>query len=568
MCGFRFWRWGASALATVSLMLSASLYSQEAVEFTNALWAVNLGSEIKWQRLTLADRPLIQTDKSLLGIDGATGKRLWEIAGLVIDHNDVNEIGDLLILNVRKGLNADEPRTVAVDTLTGKVRWQNESIKGRTLTILRLPERNRMLLVNSQKTSKSKASTIAGGEMLLSVKPELYAVDIDTGNIAWTAEYRLTVDLLKGTSTFGSTEFTITGLPQPIVLGNALIVPWSGLTRYETSTGRLGWVASYKTANKRQTTFKDTRDAEYTNAFTIADGVAYTSAVGVVRAIDLSSGKTLWTAKGMGTAVPQLFIEQDRVYAKMGGVFYQPGHSRYVGIGKNGMAALDKRTGSVVWKYTTAEGEMTNAVRWRDGFVLADASNIYGIGSDGAELFRHPLHFGSDPPYLSQIRGDDLEVRSEQHRAAFNLRDGVEMYTVTIPKAGVPPWRTVTAVGVRVAARVGAAAALPVLGQVLIDPIDRAVRIATAPIDRAKAQKPGATPDNAKYDFFLAATEEDKQSTSIVRVDRTTGEKSIVANYGRGDVTSELDMLYGRMYSSYKATLAAHNLFGPRADAH
>jgi outer membrane protein assembly factor BamB len=551
-------RWKGAAITIAVMLLGTANFASRAVPAgtQGALWTVRLESRIRWQRVTSVDLSLVQTEKGIHGIRGFDGSQEWELPGLVVERSDVSEIGGLLILNVRNKQNARDPRTMAVETVTGTVRWENESIPGRSLALGPLPEPGRMLLVNSREISKSQLSTIGGGQLRLSVKPRLYAVDINTGRVEWEQVYPRPVDLFKDTSTFGTTQFTIAGLPDPIVTEEALVIPWSGLTKYRARDGKREWMTKYHTTNDR------TRDVYGMNAFTIVDNIAYTTGVGVVRAVDLRNGRTLWSVKGLGQAVPQLFIEEARVYAKTGGVFYDSGKSKYTGLGKNGFAALDRRSGKVLWKYTSAEADTTNAVRWGNALLFADARNVYGVGLTGIELFRYPLHFGADSPWLAEIDGNDLLVlKSDHHRTAFDLRERVQRYDIDILKPEVAPWRRVVAVGVRAAVRVGTRVALPAAGQILSDPINRLAAIATGRLSMPLAQKLHAAPSQERFDIFLSSAEEDKTSTRIVRLDKTTGETTTLAQYGRRDVMTEVDMTFGRVYSAEGNMLAAHRVF-------
>lgn len=550
----------ALCLATQAVPYATRSQAQNAAatDIKGALWTLNLPAEIKWHRSTLFDVPLIQTEKGLYGINGATGEQLWEIPGVVVERDDVSEVADVLVVNVRKTQAEDEePRTMAVETLTGKVRWDNPKIEGRTLAAMPVLDRGQILLVNSKKISKSTAVAMAkqfalgfGGNKKLSVKPEFYAVDVATGNVAWHDEYPNKVDLFKGTSTFGGTEFTITGSPAPTIDGDDLFVPWAGFAKYDLKSGKRGWMVEY------DTTIEDTHQ---TGTYVLKDGTAYTSEQGVVRAIALDSGKTLWTAKGFGQAVPQLFVEPDRVYAKVGGVFYNSNAGKYVSAGKKAFVALGRSDGKVLWKFDKISEDTTNAVRWQNGFVFADAKTVYGIGDDGKELFRQQVKFGSHPPYSCQLADNDLlEIRSEQQRALFNIQSRSQVYNIEVPRPDVPVWKRLVAIGIAVGGSY-AGGALGSSGSIVKQLAGVATIVSTQILATKLASRPS---DVDRFDFFLSAADDDKNAKSIVRVNRLTGEKRTVAAYGALDVSPVLDTTYGRVYSSYKSTLVAHNLMG------
>ena len=131
-------RWLAVGLlcgsAVVWLLARPTAAAQDDA-FAGALWTVEFPANIEWHRSTLYDVPLIQTERGLTGINGATGEKLWELPGLVVERDDVNELVDLLLINARDGTQGNrQARALAVDVLTGAVRWESPDITGRTLT--------------------------------------------------------------------------------------------------------------------------------------------------------------------------------------------------------------------------------------------------------------------------------------------------------------------------------------------------------------------------------------------------------------------------------------------------
>ena len=553
---------GSILVSTLSVASPAAQSTDDGLE--GAVWTVELPAEIQWHRSTLFDVPLIQTERGLRGINGSTGETLWEISGLVVERDDVSEFVDLLLINARDGT-ADngQARALAVEVLTGAVRWENRDIAGRTLITLPLLDEGQLLLVNSERVSTSNVAGAArslgrrfgfgggGDDDGLNEKPWLALADLASGTVRWNEEYREDVRFIKSASTLGSTQFTLAGLSQPGVDEGDLYVPWSGFARYDLQTGRPDWFVEYDTLDD---------DLFGAGTYVIQDGVAYTSEKGEVRAIDLADGDVKWRARGLGDVVPQLFVEGDRVYAKLGGMLFHSGNGQYEAVGDRGFAAFNAANGRRLWKYDDVVHQTTNAIAWNDGFLFADHSYVYGISRDGEELLRQPIDFNEDfPPYLCQLRDGLLEIRSVQQRALFNIEDGSELYNLEFEPPGsgeMSGWQRFTVTGTAMAGRM--------VGGMLLGSGSITTRVAgLATImgtDMMAARMTERWTRADQYDFFLTAAENDRGSTNIVRVDRATGSTETIVAYGDEDVSPELDRVYGRAYTAVDRTLYAHDL--------
>ena len=67
------------------------------------------------------------------------------------------------------------------------------------------------------------------------------------------------------------------------------------------------------------------------NAQAIMDGdVVYTSAKGVIRAIDRNTGAIKWTSSDFGAAVAQMDMDGNLIFGRMGGAFYENNSKNWI----------------------------------------------------------------------------------------------------------------------------------------------------------------------------------------------------------------------------------------------
>ena len=527
-----------------------------------ALWTVELPSDIEWHRSTLYDVPLIQTDRGLRGINGATGETLWDLPGVVVERDDVSEVVDLLLVNAREGTaDNDQERTLAVEVLTGTIRWESRDMSGRTLVTLPRLADGQLVLVNSDRISRSGVAGTArslgkrfgfgggGGDDDdgFREKPTLLLADIGTGNVLWDEDYAEDVRFNKA---LGGGQFTLAGLTRPRIEGDAVYVAWSGFARYDLASGRNTWFVEYDTSV----------DNVYgAGTYVIEDGVAYTAERGEVRAIDLTDGGVKWRARGLGDVVPELHVGGDRVYAKIGGVLFNADDGRYVGVGDRGFAAFNAANGRRLWKYDDVDGPTTNAIAWNGGFLFADHANVYGLGADGEELLRQPIDFNEEfPPYFVRIVDGLLEIRSEQQRAMFNIEEGSELYNLAFeqPRREMSAWQEYTVAGTSMAGRMVSGTLFG--GGGLTNLLaSRAAMMGSEMVAESMAERWNEV---EQYDYFLTTAETGRDSQSIVRVNRSTGTTETIVAYGDSDVSPELDRVNGRAYTAVDRTLYAHDL--------
>jgi outer membrane protein assembly factor BamB len=178
--------------------------------------------------------------------------------------------------------------------LTGTTVWQTEKMFGYTVEIAPLYSRDMLVFLTIRDNRINKD------------KPDIYALKMSTGELLWQNEYTEKVDLygiekkkrggasamLLGSGGGASNRFDLKGENPPIFDGDSIYMTYAGLHRYNLADGKLVWKTIYDVTDG---------SLKNTNGQAIVDGdTIYTSAQGIIRAIDKNSGAVKWTTKDFG----------------------------------------------------------------------------------------------------------------------------------------------------------------------------------------------------------------------------------------------------------------------------
>src|SRR6185295_8602995 len=162
-----------------------------------------------------------------------------------------------------------------------------------------------------------------------------------------------------------------------------LYVFYEGVTSFDARTGK----------EKTREKFKVNEEGlALTEAAPVVDeAFIYTSGRGHVRAISRATGKVEWEAKDLGVT-PELVVMGRVLFARTGGQFTRLKDGETIERGPYGVAAIDSRTGKVLWRYKGADKGITNLV-FPDAasIVLADHDDLITIDAGtGKRLSRTP----------------------------------------------------------------------------------------------------------------------------------------------------------------------------------
>lgn len=336
-------------------------------------------------------------NKTIAMLDGATGKQIWTRSDIGdIKEDEYTELPGtpLLLISDNSGWAQRKTKLYALDTLTGATVWQTEKMLGYTVEVAPLYKKDMIVFLTIRDNRMNKD------------KPDIFALRMSTGELLWQNEYTEKVDLygvekkkrggagamLLGSGGGASDRFNLDGENPPIFDGDSMYMTYAGLHRYNLADGKLVWKTIYDVTDG---------SLKNTNGQAIIDGdVIYTSAQGIIRAIDKTSGAVKWTTKDFGKGgIAEMQLLGDTVYGRMGGQFYSGKKGEWQKKSPIGVVALNKTTGSTNWIYEGAKNSITNMMILPDDntLLVADEKNLIGLDllSQGKvkEAYKIPLKF-------------------------------------------------------------------------------------------------------------------------------------------------------------------------------
>jgi outer membrane protein assembly factor BamB len=444
-----------------------------------SLWTHKPASDIKWYRVTDVGTLLVGSKGALYALDGETGQQVWSRADLAgSEEFEVEAIPGtpLLLVSDTSGTFRKGTRLFALDVLSGQNIWETEKMKGATVAVEPVYEKDLVLLVTVDNNSANKA------------KPRVTALRMTTGELVWESEYPDNVDLYgieRGGKYFP--KFDLSGANPPLYDADSVYFTYAGLHRYSLEDGRLLWGTKYDVTEG---------SIKRGNAQAVIDGdTIYTSAKGQLRAIDKQTGAVRWTSKDFGGAVAEMKLGGEHIYGRLGGAFYDFSKREYVAKKPFGVAAVDRKTGATVWYYDKASDSITNMMLLPEAntVLVADAKSLIGIDSASAgkvkESYKVKLEFknnlgaagtaakvakfgfgglgaigkggGDDrdePVALYRRENGTVVVAGKQHLLAFDPRARQIMWSVKYEAPGVPGWQKIAMAGLTALAYTSATA--------------------------------------------------------------------------------------------------------------
>lgn len=443
------------------------------------LWSHKPASDIKWYRVTDVGSVLVGAKGALYALDGETGREAWsrsDLAGAEEFEVDTIPGTPLVFVSDTSGKIRKGTKLYALDLLSGQTIWETEKLKGATVAVEPVYEKDLVLLVTVENNSANRA------------KPKITALRMTTGELVWEADYPDSVDLYaveRGSKWFP--KFDLSGANPPVYDEDSVYFTYAGLHRYALADGRLLWGTKYDVTEG---------SIKRGNAQALIAGDAvYTSAKGQLRAIDKQTGAVRWASKDFGGAVAEMRLGGGVLYGRLGGAFYDFSKREYVNKKPFGVAAVDQGTGATLWYYEGAKDSITNMAVLPDQnlVLLADAKHLIGLDSASAgkvkEAFKVKLEFKNNLGAAATVAkvakfgfgglgalgkggGDDRDepvalyrrengtvvVQGRQHLLAFDPRTRAIVWSTKYEAPGVPGWQKIAMAGLTALAYTSATA--------------------------------------------------------------------------------------------------------------
>ena len=432
----------------------------------------------KWYALMETGNVTVGVQNGVTMLDGANGKVVWQRGDLGdIKEEEYTELPGtpLLLISDNSGWAQRKTKITALDTLTGETVWQTDKMLGFTAEVTPIYKKDMIVFITIQDNRRNKD------------KPDVFALKMSTGELLWQSEYSEKVDLYGiekkkrgatasmffGSGGGASDRFDLKGENPPIIDGDSMYMTYAGLHRYNLADGKLIWKTIYDVTDG---------SLKNTNGQAIFDGdVIYTSAQGIIRALDKNTGAIKWTTKDFGKGgISEMQLYNGVVYGRMGGQFFSGKKGEWQKKGPIGVVALDKATGNTNWIYTGAKESITNMMILPDdnSLLIADEKNLIGLDmtSQGKvkEAYKVPLKFkfkvgagatagkvaavafggiggfmkkGPDttdnPVSLVRQENGTVVIRGMQHLLAFNPKTREIAWSTKYDAPGISGWQSI-----------------------------------------------------------------------------------------------------------------------------
>ena len=559
------------------------------------LWTVD---NAKWYSVMESGNVMLGTKTGVAMLDGAGGKEIWT-------RNDLGEIKEteftelsgtpLILFADNSGWAQRKTKLTAVDTLTGKTVWQTEKMLGYTAEIAPLYQKDMLVFLTTRDNRINKD------------KPDIYALKMSTGELLWQNEYTEKVDLygiekkkrggatamLLGSGGGASDRFDLKGENPPTFDGDSVYMTYAGLHRYSLTDGKLIWKTLYDVTDG---------SLKNTNGQAIVDGeMIYTSANGIIRAIDKNSGAIKWTTKDFGKGgIAEMQLHENVIYGRMGGQFFSAKKGEWQRKSPIGVVALNKMNGSTNWIYTGANESITNMIVLpKDNVLLiADKSSVIGLDmtSQGKvkEAYKIKLKFkralgamdvGSkvaaigfggiggafkkgakrtdEPISLVRQENGTVVVRGKQHLLAFNPVTRDIAWSNKYAAPGISGWEQIVMTALTVTAALISEASESRHAQNgdynrAFEQNDKFLNLMTA-YQQYMGRKYNASKQSGNVYYVLTNIKgDDDKGSGLVGVNMLTGngERQIIFNDKQPDY--EVDEFSGRLFNMNKGKLSAY----------
>ena len=420
------------SIATVFALI---LFGFCAFETSAQTWTAKLDDTVRFYQPTDVGALIVGTKKSIYAVDGATGDVLWRRKTNALDENDVAPVPgtDLVLLSFEKD---QKTRIEAADILSGDAIWQSDKLKGAVMQMAVDLDGN-LLAVVLAKDAKGKSSDT------LKRKAIVHVLDLSTGDEIWKKEIGSDIEMMPARWTDGEVEFTLDNYHPPMFISGRLYLFYEGSTSFDARTGK----------ERAREKFKINESGfALTEAAPVVDETfIYTSGRGHVRAIRRDNGEVEWEAKDIGLT-PELLLDGRVIYARMGGQFTRLKDGETVERGPYGVAAIDARTGKVLWRYKGADKGITNiALPDSNTIIVADRDDLISIDTSNGKRRSHSPHKIKGAAFALLNNQNEVIIGGREDIAAFNYVTGLEVWRGHYPPPGRGFLRTIGAIAARAA---------------------------------------------------------------------------------------------------------------------
>ena len=421
----------------IRLGLAAILFAFLATTLAaQAVWQADLDSNIRFYQTTDFGIILAGTERSLYAVDGQTGERLWRRETGRINETAVTPVPETDLILFTRDLGS-KSRLEAVDVISGESIWQSEKVKGDVMQLAVDPSADLIAVVL---VKDARADT--GGD--LKRKPVVHMLRLSDGEELWKKELDGEIEMMPSRfgEGLGEIAFTLDNFRAPLMIDGRLFLFYDGATSYDARTGK----------EKEREKFRINEEGL---ALTEADPVIdesriYLSGRGRIRAVNRRTGNVEWKADDIGNAAEMAMVGST-LYVRTGGQFTRLKDGEQEAKGPYGVAAIDSKTGKVLWRYKGADKGLTNFV-FSDAstILIADRDDLISIDARTGKRKEKVEHKVERPQFVLLNERGDAVIGGRDEIASF---DGVrELWRVRHKAPARGAFRVVAGIALRATA--------------------------------------------------------------------------------------------------------------------
>ena len=373
-------------MKTLAVLITI-LYISAAIATGQPVWQADLDSRVRFYQTTDFGLVLAGTERSLYALDGQTGERIWRRETGRINETAVTPVPDTDLILLTRDLGS-KSRLEAVDLISGAGIWQSDKVKGDVMQLAADPESDLIAVVLVRGAKGGSGDGVKG-------KPIVHVLRLSDGEELWKREMDSDIEMMPARfgENLGEIAYTLDNYRAPLMVDGRLFLFYDGATSFDARTGK----------EKEREKFRINEEGlALTEADPIVDeSRVYLSGRGRIRAVNRRTGNVEWKADDIGNAA-EMALVGTTLYVRTGGQFTRLKDGEQEAKGPYGVAAIDSKSGDVLWRYKGADKGLTN-------FVFADANTI--LIADRDDLIRIDAKTGK--------RIDKIEHKIE--RAQFVL---------------------------------------------------------------------------------------------------------------------------------------------------
>ena len=414
-----------------------------------AAWEAEFDHPVSYHTMIGDDLMVVGTTRHLFGVNPRTGDKLWRLRNVNTNRRDVVHVegAPYILVNDATGGAFDDAGSylLAVDRYEGVLHWESPVVEGRILQARIDLDQRRIFAVTVQGAhgdDRGLLHDLLPGKGLMSGfkgEPELIAISSNDGSLLWRQDLGVKVPMRPsarlgvGDHTDGERPFDLELYHPPTLVNGKVCVTYTGIACFDARSGRPIWAKEFDVVD-------DELGLAYPNPV-VNSSMVIAGDIEQLFALDPDSGEEQWETEDLGR-VPELLDDENILYAQIGGRYFDLDKEEWVAEGDFGVAAINKRSGNILWDYDRVRRSISNLLV-ADAFVwFADEETLFALDRlDGTVVIRKSHRMGEPPTYVLLNEREQIVLISETEAAGYDFADGDILWYQNYPPPGPGAWK-------------------------------------------------------------------------------------------------------------------------------